>query len=268
MALRFLVMGVEATVAGMFRDEVRDGEEIVLGRGDDAHIVLPDPSVSRRHCRVTLNAEGPRLEDLGSRLGTRLNGAALIPAEPVPLREGDEIVLGGFRVVFAGAEREAAGQTRALEAALSAFLDQPEESAGKTFLRIENGPDAGRRIEFPNEGTLRLGRGRECEIRLDDARISRLHARLRVGRDDVWLEDAGSRNGTFVGERRIHKAVRLSRRDQVRLGRVRMRLCRPGASLDLGALLLWRGPRGRRVQWPTLVLLLAGFAGLVAAATW
>lgn len=50
--------------------------------------------ISRRHAEVTMGADGATLRDLGSREGTTLNGKPVGPT-PVPLRDGDSIVLGG-----------------------------------------------------------------------------------------------------------------------------------------------------------------------------
>ncbi len=266
MTFRFFIVGQEATAAGFFVDEARAGPEVVLGRDEQAHIVLPDPSVSRRHCRVTEHADGPRVEDLGSRLGTRLNGAALLPGEPVLLRQGDELTLGVYRVVFVGDSDAACDETRAVAAALQELLEQPDAVVEKAYLEIENGPEAGKRIDLPDEGVLRLGRGRECEVRLDDARTSRAHALIRLRRKEAWLEDNGSQNGTFVGERRVRREVRLADRDQLRLGRMVLRVRLPKQPLDLGAVLSARTGPARRLWLSSLAFLLMGVGGLLLAA--
>ncbi|MCX8039947.1 MAG: FHA domain-containing protein [Planctomycetota bacterium] len=52
-------------------------------------------------------------------------------------------------------------------------------------------------------GECFLGRGKNCAVRLDDPRVSRVHARLIVGEHRLWVEDLGSRNGVFVEGKRI-----------------------------------------------------------------
>ncbi len=49
---------------------------------------------------------------------------------------------------------------------------------------------------------LTVGRDPTCQLVIDDEAISRRHARLRFGAT-VTVEDLGSRNGTFVGRRRL-----------------------------------------------------------------
>jgi DNA-binding winged helix-turn-helix (wHTH) protein len=71
------------------------------------------------------------------------------------------------------------------------------------------------------EGDNLLGRGEAEVTELQSTTVSRRHARIRVT-EDSWLEDLGSKNGTFVGERRVSEPVRLVDGDQVRLGSVRL----------------------------------------------
>src|SRR5688572_27710127 len=57
---------------------------------------------------------------------------------------------------------------------------------------------------FPLEdGTYVIGRGASVPIFVDDASLSRRHARLTVKGSRVTLEDLGSRNGIKVGGRKL-----------------------------------------------------------------
>ena len=70
----------------------------VIGRGEDADLRIPLPSLSRHHARVIVRGLEATLEDLGSRHGswrgsTRVRGA-------VGLSGGDEIRLGTASLVY------------------------------------------------------------------------------------------------------------------------------------------------------------------------
>ncbi len=67
---------IESPEGGRTRREV-DKEKLVVGRGAGCDIHLPDPRVSRQHCRIEVRGEELWIEDLGSRFGTRLNGRAV-----------------------------------------------------------------------------------------------------------------------------------------------------------------------------------------------
>lgn len=63
--------------------------------------------------------------------------------------------------------------------------------------------------EYPLNKTIEnlIGRGKECQIQLDDPRASRIHARF-VFADGQWMIiDSGSRNGTVVNGSKTDSAV-------------------------------------------------------------
>lgn len=66
----------------------------VLGRGGDCTLVIDHPAVSRRHARVEAVAGTWTIRDLGSRHGTKVDGAVLVAQSPVQLRAGSRIDLG------------------------------------------------------------------------------------------------------------------------------------------------------------------------------
>lgn len=68
------------------------------------------------------------------------------------------------------------------------------------------------------EGETIVGRAAECAVRLDSSTVSRHHARLRVTSREAVLEDLDSKNGTFVGARRIEEPTALVDDDVVRFG--------------------------------------------------
>jgi DNA-binding winged helix-turn-helix (wHTH) protein len=64
-----------------------------------------------------------------------------------------------------------------------------------------------------------LGRAENATVRIDAPGVSRRHARIVVQDGQVTIEDLGSKNGTFVGERRLEVAATLNDGDTFRLGR-------------------------------------------------
>lgn len=70
-----------------------------IGRADTCGLVLTDPSVSGHHLRVTPDADGVTVEDLGSTNGTFVNGERI--AGPVRLTTGHQLRIGSttMRVV-------------------------------------------------------------------------------------------------------------------------------------------------------------------------
>ena len=65
-----------------------------------------------------------------------------------------------------------------------------------------------------------VGRGRQADVMVDDASLSRLHARVAVDQDgQLSIDDLGSTNGIFVnGAEQLSAYLTLG--DTVRFGRV------------------------------------------------
>lgn len=72
-------------------------------------------------------------------------------------------------------------------------------------------------LELP-EGEFVVGRSSECHLALEDARVSRRHARFSVSPDAVVVEDLGSRNGVHVDGRRITGPETLKHLSRVTIG--------------------------------------------------
>ena len=72
---------------------------------------------------------------------------------------------------------------------------------------------------LPERGTVLIGRSESCAVTVDDSKLSREHAVLRIG-EQLEIVDLGSSNGTRVGERVIppNTAVVIAQGDILSLG--------------------------------------------------
>ena len=78
-----------------------------------------------------------------------------------------------------------------------------------------NGPAGD--LSLPN-GYSVLGRGHDCQLRINDPRLSRHHSRFQHDGDQVWVEDLGSTNGVLVNGSRIAGRAALKNGDVVVCG--------------------------------------------------
>jgi hypothetical protein len=69
-----------------------------LGRTEPNSVVVPDPAVSARHCRLSFRKGHWWIEDLRSANGTYLNGKPV--AEVTALRDGDVVELAQVKLVM------------------------------------------------------------------------------------------------------------------------------------------------------------------------
>jgi predicted component of type VI protein secretion system len=112
--------------------EIPVEDELVIGRtGPEEGRLGDDPELSRQHARVIRSGEAYLVEDLGSMNGTFVNGNRL--AAPHELSDGDQIELGGSRIVTQ-LEQPAAAPAEAPPA-----VPQPSDDIGAT--RIAGVPE-------------------------------------------------------------------------------------------------------------------------------
>lgn len=99
----------------------------------------------------------------------------------------------------------------------SAQAARPRKGKPWRLVLIEPAAEAG--AAYPVEGEITLGRGGGCTVPLAfDTYVSQVHARA-FDRDGVlWVEDLGSRNGTFVNEEPVHEPTRVAKGSRVRVG--------------------------------------------------
>lgn len=71
---------------------------------------------------------------------------------------------------------------------------------------------------YPLADEVTLGRAAGCQVPIDDAYASQLHARV-FHRDGQWyVEDLGSTNGTYLNRRRVAGPMVMKRRDRIQIG--------------------------------------------------
>jgi len=71
---------------------------------------------------------------------------------------------------------------------------------------------------YPLDEEVTLGRAAGCQVPIEDAYASQVHARV-FHRDGQWyLEDLGSTNGTYLNRNRVAGPMVVKKRDRVQIG--------------------------------------------------
>jgi S-DNA-T family DNA segregation ATPase FtsK/SpoIIIE len=102
----------------------------------------------------------------------------------------------------------------------SGASEELELDPGKKYaLIVLSGPESGKVVAIDKK-VVTIGRS-GCDVVLDDAELSRRHAKIRIHGATATLEDLGSTNGTFVGSERVESAE-IENRSKFRVGTVEL----------------------------------------------
>lgn len=148
-------------------------------------------------------------------------------SEPLVEVEPGELANGGIEVVcefdetlMPTAEGQPDDQEDLREATLiltdTSFSPQVMQREAGFILEIVEGPDAGKRFPL-SSGSILIGRQEDCELALDDLKVSRRHATLCCRDGQFHLDDLGSTNGTYVNGRRVGR-TKISPGDRITIG--------------------------------------------------
>jgi hypothetical protein len=88
-------------------------------------------------------------------------------------------------------------------------------------------PAEERGTSFPVDGELTIGRAGGCGITLSaDTFVSQVHARVFDRDGDLFVEDLGSTNGTYLNGAPVQAPTKIRRGDRVRIGQTEMEAAR------------------------------------------
>lgn len=94
--------------------------------------------------------------------------------------------------------------------------------AGSRLKVIEPAETKGEIYELADE--LTVGRAGGCQITLDDTYVSQLHTRVFRRENQLYVEDLGSTNGTYLNRRKVTAPIAIRRGDRLQIGKTVMEL--------------------------------------------
>ena len=110
-----------------------DGAAMHIGRSSRNEIQIADGTVSKSHAEIVRRGERWFLHDLGSRNGTRVNGASAV--EALPLGPGDHVEIGHVQLEITTAENTTSvrfNDATVVQSSLRMRLDQVLDRQSKT----------------------------------------------------------------------------------------------------------------------------------------
>ena len=195
------------------------GGQLVIGRDPQrVHLVVKHPNVSGVH--IGFVPAALQVVDLGSTSGTWISGNRLAPQNPTQVDPSWTIVIGPVPLSVAmlveiandlsvmpaapsPAERHAAHPASADAADSSSSDTQPKRKHKTVIGQFSFG--AGGQVLVRS-----IGRTPDNDIQISHAQVSSRHALLHRINDQLFLEDRGSANGTYVRGQRIAAGQRVA----------------------------------------------------------
>jgi pSer/pThr/pTyr-binding forkhead associated (FHA) protein len=100
----------------------------------------------------------------------------------------------------------------------------PPRQARKGWRLVLVQPESERGREQWIDGEATIGRGGGCTISLpSDTFTSQVHARVVEREGQLFVEDLGSTNGTFLNGKQVARTARLRKGDQLQVGNTVLR---------------------------------------------
>ncbi|GMV12434.1 MAG: FHA domain-containing protein [Polyangiaceae bacterium] len=211
------------TVVNLVRDEYS------IGRGEENTVRLTERNISRRHAKLTRNGTGWIFDDLASYNGCYVNGVRV--SEPQKLEHGDLVQVGDYRLEITDEQVSTAAYNKSTAPAVpraQSLMSQPDR------LVMLAGPTPG--AEFALAGPrVVIGRGEECEVSVNHASVSRVHAEIQALGDGRYeIVDRESANGLRVNGVDLKRSL-LDARDTIELGDVVFKFIPAGQIYHPGA---------------------------------
>lgn len=286
-----LVIGVEREVTSSIRawrlvDEqsgraTEVESDLVVGRHPDSGLVVESEHVSRRHARLMQVSHALWLQDLGSANGTRVNGKPVIGG--CRLMHGDLIQFDEVRFRLHGVGEHLTLVRAFADSDLSPIGVQPQPQREPSQERVSEGvvpieSSVRRRVPPMSQlqpgqarlvgltelvvgrtwpiplGRSRLGRGSQCEIRIEHGNLAEIHAEV-VARPEHTVITALQSDAGLVLNGQPLRIGDLGDGDTLEIGGLQFRFQQAKARLP-----------EPMVNWKRLTLVVLGVVILAAAA--
>lgn len=106
--------------------------------------------------------------------------------------------------------------------ATPAPVQAPTQKTGKPPERLVLHQPGAEPKTFDIGDELIVGRGDKCHVVLADTYSSQIHARVFRKSGQLFIEDMGSTNGTYLNRRKVTSPVPVARGDRARIGKTEM----------------------------------------------
>jgi pSer/pThr/pTyr-binding forkhead associated (FHA) protein len=203
-------------------------DSTIFGR-EKADIILEDPEVSATHFQIQRVEDAYLIFDMNSSNGTYVNHQKIVKTK---LSDGDQIVAGKTTFQFKLEDEQAVRHIPTLVAASTnskkrsrSLVDtlietdlRPSQKV-KMLIKVTYGNKLTEVIKI-TQSSVYIGRASSFGKFDQDTEISRQHLLVKVNETgEVFVEDQGSTNGSFINGKRIQGMHLIKSSDLIKVGR-------------------------------------------------
>jgi pSer/pThr/pTyr-binding forkhead associated (FHA) protein len=218
------------------RFTISEGQCLVIGRGKEADVVIPNTAVSRRHSSLELKDGQYYLADLQSMNGTRVNGRKVRSA--IPIEKSDNLHIGKFTLKPAkdlGAEvaiRPAASMARDYEDGdmtryVSGIYNKTDLRKKKAAprnreLHVLEGNGSPTRLVLTGKG-IKVGTDRACDLLLSGFFMGKIQFTIIYRQDSYIITHQSGLRKTWVNGKKLTRSRVLKPLDVIQVGGIKIR---------------------------------------------
>ncbi len=206
---------------------IKDGERLVIGRGDDANVRIDNPAISRHHSALEIQNGKPFLQDLCSLNGTKVNGK---PIDFIQVSETDTIALGKFSLVAGTPENSRVSLSSSAapmdleDATIFAPAKPPatpkkKSEATELQLQVTRGSAFPTTLKLAGRTSVKIGKDSNSDITTPGFFIGASQCYISLRDNGYHLIPQKSWTKTKVNNNVIHTAHKLIDGDVIAIGK-------------------------------------------------
>jgi type III secretion system YscD/HrpQ family protein len=203
---------------------------LIIGRDpDQCNFVLEDASVSRKHVRIYKTAEGYVIKNLSTTNPAEVNEERI---DEYILEEKDKIKIGNNYFLYTGVakediiepfeEEEIKEEEPTEETIFEENLEEIPSSLiteAAFILKVVSGPNAGSEFGMEKSKSYVIGKDTSADIIFTDLSVSKRNTKITIDNNkNVFVEDLGSKNGTYVNNNKIEEKTQITSSDLITVG--------------------------------------------------
>lgn len=175
------------------------GPSMKVGSAKTCDLVVLGSGVANTHCQLFIDESNLLIVPIKD-CDTFLNEIKV--KEKTPLKLNDTVRIGQREFVVIDPKQTTATASASVSK-LGSFSPTTPDASGWMIQGLNSNIQNKR---FPIEGSMALGRSKECELHFAFDRLSRKHAQFKIIDGVLLVEDLNSSNGTFHNGKRVQRA--------------------------------------------------------------